>query len=92
MLGDSHLFVRMAGSGFFHRVVRFNSVLYQKKKKVLGLVRISQVLMIFIFKNSSRFSKLSILTKVRTISYLECFSQTSEKPVIKIFLKYIRER
>jgi hypothetical protein len=24
MLGDSHLFVRMAGSGFFHRVVRFN--------------------------------------------------------------------
>jgi hypothetical protein len=39
----------MAGSGFFHRVVRFNSVLYPKKKKILGLVRISQVPMIFIF-------------------------------------------
>jgi hypothetical protein len=55
-------------------------------------VRISQVLMIFVLKNFSRFSKLLILTKVRTISYLECFSQTSEKPVIKILSKYIRER
>jgi hypothetical protein len=55
MLVDCHLFVRMAVSGFFHRVVRFN---LPKKKKVLGLVRISQVLMIFIFKNSSRFFKV----------------------------------
>jgi len=36
MLGDSRLFVRMAVSGFFHRVVRFNSVLYQKNQEGFG--------------------------------------------------------